>query len=198
MSKRRVMIILSCVAVWLISAGVFGSRHVQQALDNRMNEERRQASLLADTVASGIGREFARLRSLARILTRSEQIRATIPFVGYQEPPPDEAAKLRRQAELLGRADIFEVNEMLAATAEDLGLRRIQLLHRSGEVIASSRWTRGENDIGSVLSGDRLHATASITGAADGFHIDAENIPGYRFAASIEIDGDVIGVLVLE
>jgi signal transduction histidine kinase/CheY-like chemotaxis protein/HPt (histidine-containing phosphotransfer) domain-containing protein len=198
MSARRVIIILACTAIWLLVAGQLGHRHVRQTLDARLGEERRQASLLADTTASEIGREFTRLRSLTKILTRSDQIRATIPFVGFQAPPVDEAARLRRQAELQGRADILEVNEMLAATAEDLGLRRIQLLHRSGEVIASSGWMRGETDIGSVLSGDRLHAAASIAGSADGFHIDAENVPGYRFAASIETDGDVIGVLVVE
>ncbi|MBL6600152.1 MAG: response regulator [Alphaproteobacteria bacterium] len=198
MSARRAILILICVAAWLTAVGVFGQRHVQATLDARIGEESRRGGLLADTIAAEIGREFARLRSLVKILTRSEQIRATIPFVGYQEPHADEAARLRRQAELQSRDDIIEVNRMLTATAEDLGLRRIQLLHRSGEVIASSQWSRGENDIGSVLSGDRLHAAASIVGTAESFHIDAENVPGYRFAASIEIDNDPIGVLVIE
>ena len=198
MTARRAILILVCIAGWLTAVGVFGQRHVQGTLDARLATEASRAGLLADTIAAEIGREFGRLRSLVKILTRSDRIRATIPFVGYQEPPIDEAARLRRQAELQGRADIIEVNQMLASTAEELGLRGIQLLHRSGEVIASSRWSRGDNDIGSVLSGDRLHAAASIVGAAESFYIDSENVPGYRFAASIGIDGDAIGVLVIE
>jgi signal transduction histidine kinase/CheY-like chemotaxis protein len=198
MSARRVIITLTCVAVWLAAAGLLGQRHVERKLDDYVRIEREEATLLASVIAGEIGREFARLRSLAKILKRSDQIRATIPFVGYQQAPRDEAARIRRQADLQGRIDLIEVNDMLAATADDLGLRRIQLLHRSGEVIASSRALRGENDIGSVLSKDRLHATASIVGSADGFHVDGEDVPGYRFASSIEIDGDVIGVLVVE
>jgi signal transduction histidine kinase/CheY-like chemotaxis protein/HPt (histidine-containing phosphotransfer) domain-containing protein len=198
MSARRIVIIAACIAAWLTAVGVLGKKHLENTLDDYVGGEARQAGVLADTLSAEIGREFARLRSLARILTRSEQIRATIPFVGYQEPPATEAAKIRRQAELQGRIDLIEVNEMLAATADDLGIRRIQLLHRSGEVIASSRSTRGENDIGSVLSGDRLHAAATIVGSAEGFSIDAENIPGFRFGAAIEIEGDVIGVVVID
>ena len=198
MSARRIMITLAFVATWLIATGVLGQKHLERTREAHLRAEASQASLLADTIAAEIGREFARLRSLTKILTRSEQIRATIPFVGYQEIPADEPARIRRQAELQGRIDLIEVNEMLAATADDLSLRRIRLLHRSGEVIASSRSARGENDIGSVLSGDRLHAAARIVGSAEGFHIDAENVPGYRFASAIEIDGDVIGVLVVE
>jgi signal transduction histidine kinase/CheY-like chemotaxis protein/HPt (histidine-containing phosphotransfer) domain-containing protein len=198
MSKRRTIVTLTCISIWLVAAGVLGWNHLERTLGNYLRSEARQASLFADTIAADIGREFIRLRALAKILTRSEQIRATIPFVGFHAPPTDEVTRLRRQAELQGRIDLIEVNEMLAGTADDLGLRRIQLLHRSGEVIASSRWTRGENDIGSVLSEDRLHAAASIAGSAEGFHIDAEDIPGYRFASSIEIDDDVIGVLVVE
>jgi signal transduction histidine kinase/CheY-like chemotaxis protein len=198
MSARRLIITLTCVAAWLIAAGLLGHKHVDRTLNNHLRGETGQASLLADIIAAEIGREFARLRSLAKILTRSEKIRATIPFVGYHKPSADEAAQIRRQMELESRIDLIEVNEMLAATADDLGLRRIQLLHRSGEVIASSRSTRGESDIGSALSEDRLHAAASIVGSAEGFHVDAENVPGYRFASAIEIDGDVIGVLVVE
>ena len=198
MSARRLLVTLACVAAWLIAVGVLGQKHLERTLDTHFRGHAGQASLLADTIAAEIGREFSRLRSLAKILTRSDQIRATIPFVGYQEPPTSAATRARRQAELQSRIDLIEVNEMLAATANDLGLRRVQLLHRSGEVIASSRSTRGENDIGSVLSGDRLHAAASIAGSAEGFHVDAENIPGYRFASAIEIDGDVIGILVVE
>ena len=198
MSARRAILVMVCIAGWLAVVGVFGQRNVQGTLDARLETEASRAGLLADTIAAEIGREFGRLRSLVKILTRSDQIRATIPFVGYQEPPVDEVARLRRQAELQSRADIIEVNRMLTTTAEELGLRRIQLLHRSGEVIASSDWSRGDSDIGSVLSGDRLHAAASIVGAAGSFHIDSENVPGFHFAASIEIDGDAIGVLVIE
>ena len=198
MSVRRILIILACVVAWLIVVGMLGQRHLERTLDTYLGAEARQASLFADTIAADIGREFARLRSLAKILTRSEKIRAPIPFVGYQSPPDNEVARVLRQAELEGRIDLIEVNTMLAATVEDLGLRRIQILHRSGEVIASSRATRGENDIGLVLSEDRLHAAASITGSAEGFYIDAENVPGYRFASAIEADNDVIGVLVIE
>jgi signal transduction histidine kinase/HPt (histidine-containing phosphotransfer) domain-containing protein/ActR/RegA family two-component response regulator len=198
MSARRILIILGFVVAWLGATGVLGQKHLDRARESHLRAELRQAGLLADTIAAEIGREFARLRSLTKILTRSEQIRATIPFVGYRDIPDDEAARIQRQAELRGRMDLIEVNEMLAATADDLGLRRIRLLHRSGEVIASSRSARGEDDIGSVLSGDRLHAAASIVGSAEGFHVDADNVPGYRFASAIEIDGDVIGVLVVE
>jgi C4-dicarboxylate-specific signal transduction histidine kinase len=198
MPARRVIVLLVCVAAWLLVAGLLGQNHVETTLNNHLLSQTRQANLLADTIAAEVGREFARLRSLVKILAQSEKIRATLAFVGYQEPLVDEVAQISRQVELESRIDLIELNAMLAGTADDLGLRRIQLLNSLGEVIASSRSTRGESDIGSALSGDRLHAAASIVGSAEGFHVDGENVPSYRFASAIEIDGDVIGVMVVE
>ncbi|MDA0340928.1 MAG: hypothetical protein O3B74_04945 [Proteobacteria bacterium] len=189
---------LAIVGIWLIAAGVLGYRHLESTSHAYVRTETRQAGLLADTIAAEIGREFTRLRGLAKVLAQSGRIQATLPFVSYSEAPGDTAAREQRRADLMGRIDLIEINEWLANTAHDLDLRRIQLLHRSGEVIASSNAMRGDNDIAAVLFDDRMHALASIVGSADSFSIDAENVPVYRFAAAIEAGNDTIGVLVIE
>jgi C4-dicarboxylate-specific signal transduction histidine kinase len=198
MPARRKIYTLAIVGIWLIAAGVLGNRHLETTTHAYVRADTRQNSLLADTIAAQIGQEFTRLRSLAKILAQSERIQATLPFVGYSEAPGNTAAREQRRADLMGRIDLIEINEWLANTAHDLDLRRIQLLHRSGEVIASSNAMSGANDIATLLFDDRMHALASIVGSADSFSIDAENVPVYRFAAAVVGGNDTIGVLVIE
>jgi C4-dicarboxylate-specific signal transduction histidine kinase len=198
MSARRRIYILAIVGIWLIAAGALGNRYLELTAQAYVRAETRQAGLLADTIAAEIGREFTRLRSLAKILAQSGRIQAMLLVVGHNEAPGDTAAREQRRVDFTGRIDLIEINEWLANTTHDLNLRGIKLLHPSGEVIASSNAMRGDNDIATVLFDDRMHALASIVGSAESFSIDAENIPVYRFAAAIEAGNDTIGVLVIE
>ena len=185
------LIVLWCVATWIISGNISNSR-----IDQQIRQETRLTNDRAEDMANSIRRNLNYLGGVPGFFVHAVRVRKALSQFGSSDIPsklPHETNRKRWTADPV----LKDLDQTLAFASANFHVDLIHVVNAAGDSIAASNWNSPETTIGTNYA-EREYFRMSKSGQHGQQYVVGKttHIPGLFFSAPVVVNGKFMGAVV--
>ena len=185
------LIVLWCVATWIISGNISNSR-----IDQQIRQETRLTNDRAEDMANSIRRNLNYLGGVPGFFVHAVRVRKALSQFGSSDIPsklPHETNRKRWTADPV----LKDLDQTLAFASANFHVDLIHVVNAAGDSIAASNWSASDTTIGTNYA-EREYFRMSKSGQHGQQYVVGKttHIPGLFFSAPVVVNGKFMGAVV--
>jgi len=197
-ARRWALVVLLLMVAWTAAAWWLDARHYASRVADVVASATAQADAREALVEDGLRQGLAQLDGVARTFARLAAVRRAVGAAGPGAALAGVPVEQLR-GRLLAQPALAAVDELLAASAQELGADLIYVLDDAGNCVAASDAGSAGSVVGQHLNEPAFFRQTREEGGARAFAVGkATGVPGMYFAARIDDGGRFAGAVVVK
>jgi PAS domain S-box-containing protein len=197
-ARRWALVVFLLMLAWTALAWTLNTRQYRARVDRTVRNATAQALARQILVEDGLRNGLAQLDGVAHMLTRLPSVRQALAAAGPSAQASLESVPTLR-ATLQARPELAAMNDLLAASAEELGADLIYLRDDQGNCVASSDAGTATSIVGQHMNDRAFFEQTRDQHSARGFAVGhSTGIPDMYFSSAIYDEGVFVGAVFVK
>ncbi len=185
------LIVLWCVATWIISGNISNAR-----IDQQIRQETRLTNDRAEDMADSIRRNLNYLGGVPGFFVHAVRIRKALSLFGSGDSPSKLPNEINRER-WTGDPVLKDLDQTLSFASANFHVDLIHVVNAAGDSIAASNWNSPDTTIGTNYA-EREYFRMSKSGQCGQQYAVGKttHIPGLFFSAPVIVNGKFMGAVI--